>query len=348
MVRSDQPRDPRTGRFARKWPWRRAPGAPSLWERVRSWFSPGDREPEPREGWIPDEHGDPATVTLAIPDTLPHPFDTPSKDDAFTFHVKTRIVWKATVTDTDPERRDEMQREINRFIEERKSVLRSEIMSHIRPLGRDLEPHRADELEKRVADEHARIHFVVPKRPDPPAHGPASRPGRDRAVVNAPYDLVDAQLYAWVDVCDEIRAKRQESWLLRMEQVGAHERELQRIAELAERQERWRSLLIEAMKQLGHVDERNAMWITADALRLASDDAVDPARVLEDAIRVRADEGEQLTNTLADMIQTAQRQDAGLFEFAFSSDTALRRILEHLGVPVQDLDDAQHGRGIGT
>lgn len=293
---------------------------------------------------MPDEHGDPDTITLAVPDTLLPPFATPARDDAFTFSVRVRIVWRATVTDSDPERRDEMQQEINRFIENRKAVIRSEVMSQVRPLGRGLAPHRAAELEKSIADEHARVHFVMPKRPDPPVHGPEARPGRDRAVVDAPYDLVDAQLYAWVDVCDEIRAKQQEAWLHRMDQVGRHERKLQHIDELSERQERWRSLLIGAMEQLGRVDERNATWITADALSLASNPELSPAKVLEDAINARAREGEQLTDTLADMIQTAQRQDAGLFEFAFSSDTALRRVLEHLGVPVQELDDAQRGR----
>ncbi|MDA2806356.1 hypothetical protein [Nocardiopsis suaedae] len=340
MGRPDQPRDPATGRYT--FGRARPDEGPGLFRRLMDRLF-GGGEPDDRPGWFPDEPEEPETVHLEISDDLEQ-FATPARDDAFTFDVRIRVAWSASVTCADPGERREIERAVEAFVDERKASVRGELMSRVRPLGRRLAPYQAADLERLINEDNAREHFLIPRRPEPPRHGPAARPGRDRALLDAPYELVDAQVHAWVDPCDAVRRLVQDQWVEQTRRAGRQALAVQEVARLAERQEYWHDLFLRTLQRMGRVDGAQADWVAVDALRMATDADASPGgaeAVLRDALDRRTREGSQLAQQLAGMIDAARRDEAGLLEFAFASDTALRAVLEHLGVPVEQIERAR-------
>lgn len=237
--------------------------------------------------------------------------ETPAMGDAFNFSVKVRCSWcvQATATDAEKERKI---KEVRDFIEKNRTVTRERIQETIRPIAREFPPYRAAEAEKQI----------------------------NREIVDCLNDGdVRVTVQAWVDLCDPVRNELKKVWLGRLVADADGDMRKANVVLLSELQAAWTKLLVEGLEGIGAVPEAQTTWLAPYALALAQkpDNA---AQLLSSALNGRVEQTQQLLRDLSLMV-VDDRIEA--IDFAFESDSALRRLLAYLGVPVPSRNGAFDG-----
>jgi uncharacterized Zn finger protein (UPF0148 family) len=239
--------------------------------------------------------------------------ETPAMGDAFNFVVRIRCSWCVQATATEEEK-EEKTEEVREFIAKSRSITRDRLEEQIRPLARRFPPYRAAEAEAALNKE------IVDCLND----------GDVRVTVRT-----------WVDVCDPVREDLRKVWQQRLLVDADGDLSKSNVELLAALQRAWRRLLTEGMEGIGAVPEAKTRWLAPYALALAQDPK-NAAGYLKAALTERVDHTEQL---LADLgaLTIDERYEA--IEFAFQSESTLRALLTHLGVPVPSKNGQGNGSG---
>lgn len=241
--------------------------------------------------------------------------ETPAMGDAFNFVVRIRCSWcvQATATTDEKERRTE---EVRKFIAESRPTILERIEDTIRPIARTFPPYRAAEAEQSINT------ILVGCLSD----------GDVRATVRAR-----------VDVCGPVREDLQKIWRDRLVIDSGGDLKKANIELLGELQESWRKLLVKGLEGVGEVKAAKTGWIAPYALALAQDSEQSAAAYLKAMVDRRVSHAEELLARLGNLV-VDERIDE--IEFAFRSDSALRAVLTHLGVPVPPpREDSADGGG---
>ena len=193
--------------------------------------------------------------------------------------------------------------EIRDFIAKSRVITRERIEERIRPIARKFPPYRAAEAEEVL----------------------------NREIVDCLNDgAVRVNVRAWVDVCDPVREDLKKVWQQRLTVDADGDMKKAYVDLLAEFQSAWQRLLVTGLENMGAVPEAQTGWLAPYALALAQDPK-NAAAYLKGALDERVDQTEKLLRDLGAMVMD-ERIEA--IEFAFQSDSALRRLLTYLGVPV--------------
>lgn len=251
----------------------------------------------------------PEVATLKMPELLDvhqpsdtFTFETPAQGDGFSFRVKVRCSWcvQATATEEAKERRIE---EVRTFIEENRAVTRERIEETVRPIARSFPPYRAAEAERQL----------------------------NKEIVDCLNDGdVRVTIKAWVDVCDPVREELKKVWLQRLVADADGDMREAYVDLLRVLQVAWKDLLVEGLEEIRTAPEDRKTWLAPYALALA-ENPKNAAPYLKAALEDRVDETQKLLRDLGAML-VDDRLEA--IDFAFQSNSALRRLLTHLGVPV--------------
>lgn len=229
--------------------------------------------------------------------------DSPAMGDAFNFRIRVRCSWCIQATATEEERERKIA-EVRAFIEKSRVVTRERIEEKIRPIARTFPPYRAAEAEKKLNKE------IVDCLND----------GDVRVTVRA-----------WVDVCDPVREDLQKVWRQRLVTDTDGDMRKAYVELMTALQEAWRGLLASGLEGIGVVPEGKRGWLDPYALALAQDPK-NAAAYLKMALEQRVKHTEELLIDLGALVVDEERMEA--IDFAFQSDSALRRLLTHLGVPI--------------
>lgn len=230
--------------------------------------------------------------------------ETPALGDAFNFIASFRCVWTVQGTASAGQRRRRSQ-EVQRRIARQRPILHERIEDTIRPIAREYPPYRA------AAAEHAILAGI-------------------RECL-ASGDL-QVNVRAKVDVCEAVRKDLQDVWRVRLAEDAKGDLKKVSVELIGELQEAWRVLLLRGLRGIGAVQEAKASWIAPYALALAQDPEESAGLYLRRMIDHRVKHAEALLTDLSDIVANPASLDA--IEFAFESDSALRAVLSHLGVPV--------------
>ena len=201
------------------------------------------------------------------------------------------------------------------FIEESRAVTRERIEERIRPIARTFPPYRAAEAEERLNQE----------------------------IVDCLNDGdVRVKVRAWVDVCDPVREDLQKVWRQRL--VVDADGDMKKAYVETPRRAAGGVATAPAGRRpggIGAVPEAKTAWLAPYALALAQDPK-NAADYLKGALEQRVDHTEKLLSDLGAMV-VDDRMEA--IEFAFQSDSALRRLLTYLGVPIPPKTASTPNRG---
>lgn len=276
--------------------------------------------------WIRKE-GSMSTSVMAPRDNL-FSVDPPAKGEGFTFRIKARVRWHAHLTHDDPDVHRAWQESVEDYVERRNRTIRAEISGVIRNLSRRYLPHQAPELEENLNDQLRSRRY---ERTTPPATTgiPAHVSANDKY-------LVHATVHTWVDVCPEVRAQQQAVSMRLTKAAGDHALAMLQVRHLQEMRQAWLELFLDTMRQMGDVSEERASWLAGQALKVAQTNGKDASRVLQTALNQRQAEGRRLVRDLQAII--GRNKEANLVDFAFGHDRALRQVLLHLGLPVEQID----------
>ena len=229
--------------------------------------------------------------------------ESPAMGDAFNFLIRVRCSWCIQATAT-REERERKTAEVRAFIEESRAVTRERIEEKVRPIARTFPPYRAAEAEQRL----------------------------NREIVDCLNDGdVRVKVRAWVDVCDPVRDDLQTVWRQRLVADTDGDMRKAYVELLAALQEAWRRLLVSGLEGIGAVPEGKTGWLAPYALALAQDPK-NAAGYLKGALEQRVEYTEKLLIDLGALVVDDERMEA--IDFAFQSDSALRSLLTHLGVPI--------------
>ena len=265
--------------------------------------------------------GMPGMPPLTMPTLLDinEPSDTftiesPALGDAFNFRIRVRCAWCIQATATEEERERKIA-EVRAFIERSRAVTRERIEERIRPIARTFPPYRAAEAEERL----------------------------NREIVDClSGGDVRVKVRAWVDVCDPVREDLQKVWRQRLVVDTDGDMRKAYVELLTVLQEVWRRLLVSGLEGIGAVPEAKTSWLAPYALALAQDPK-NAAAYLKSALEHRVDHTEKLLIDLGALVVDDERMEA--IDFAFQSDSALRRLLTHLGVPIPSGNGAHDNSG---
>jgi hypothetical protein len=227
--------------------------------------------------------------------------ETPALGDGFNFLVRVRCSWCVQATATKREKKQKTA-QVREFMETNRDITRERIEERIRPIARTFEPYRAAEAEELI----------------------------NQKVVDCLNDGdVRVTVRTWVDVCDPVREDLQKVWRQRLVADANGDMQKAYVDLLTALQKAWQGLLVTGLETMGAVPE-SAAWLAPYALALA-EDPKNAAGYLKRALDERVDHTENLLRNLGAMV-VDDRIEA--IEFAFQSDSALRRLLTYLGVPV--------------
>jgi hypothetical protein len=299
---------PRQRRVLGKDWWRRQ------WERLRSLF----RHPVPDEVRMPEPE-----YSLKMPELLDvtEPSDeftieTPAMGDAFNFQVRVRCSWhiQATAHEAEKERKTT---QVLQFIDTSRPITRQRIEERVRPIARKYPPYRAAEAEAEL--------------------------NRELVDCLGGGDVL-VKVRTWVDVSEPVREDLRKVWRERLIVDAVGDRELAHVELLGILQKAWKDLLVTGLEEMGALKEPKTGWMAPYALALA-EDPTHAAGYLKGMLEKRVEHAEQL---LADLGTLAIDDRAEAIEFAFQSESALRRLLMYLGVPVPEAITASSHNGAGS
>jgi hypothetical protein len=253
----------------------------------------------------------PAPPPLRFPDRLDvhqpsHTFTltTPAKGDAFDFEVRIRCEWCVETTATEEERERKTE-EVERFIADSRTSIGERVEEAIRPIARRFPPYRPAEAEAAI---------------------------REGLVGCFKDGDVQCRVRAWVDLSEPVRDDLRKVWQRRLFQEADGEEKTLHVEILAGLQEEWRELLVSGLEGVGEIKRARTGWVAPYALALA-EQPENAAGYLKAMLEHRVGHAEQLLNQLGDLVMHHNQIED--IEFAFRSDSALRAVLTHLGVPVR-------------
>lgn len=258
----------------------------------------------------PKNGGDmPIVPPLAMPELLnvhepsdTFTIETPAMGDGFNFVVRVRCSWCVQATATEKEK-EQKTAEVRNFIETSRDTTHERIEEQIRPIARTFPPYRAAEAEELI----------------------------NQKIVDCLNDGdVRVTVRAWVDVCEPVRQDLQKVWQQRLVADADGDMRKAYVELLTALQTAWSRLLVTGLESMGMVPEGQTAWLAPYALALAQDPK-NAAPYLKRALDERVDHTEKLLRDLGAMV-VDDRIEA--IEFAFQSDSALRRLLTYLGVPI--------------
>lgn len=296
-------RRPPMGRPARGSGWSAL--RPSWWRDLLSRVAALFR-PDPADDWPRprDPLGLPDLLDAGEPQEI-FTLETPAMGEAHNFVISARCSWCIQAT-AHREHRKRRTQEVERLIDKHRPVVRRRIEDTIRREARRFPPYRAAEAEEAISK-------VI---------GECLSEGE-----------IQVKVQIRVDVCEPVREDLRKVWHQRL----VEDTRLDLIGEL---QESWRELLLKGLGGIGEVQVAKSGWIAPYALALAQNPQENAAQYLSEMINHRVTHAEGLLAELSDLT-VDPRVEA--IEFAFGSDSALRAVLTHLGVPVP-----QRGSDLGN
>ena len=289
-------------------PVRRARRIPDMWRRVLDWTARILRRV------LAHKH------TLAMPTNLDarahdeeFTLETPAMGEAFSFKIRVRCSWSVKDNVNQAER-TRISWKVHKFIERSRIVTHARLEERIRPIARQFPPYRAAEAEDALNKEL--VGYLD---------------GGDTHV----------SVRVWVDVCDSVRKKLENTWTIRLEADAEGEKQKARVHFLRDLQREWQQLLIAGLEGIGAVPEAKTGWLAPYALALA-ENPEGAAEQLRKVLEARVDQTEKLLKNLT-QVALDERFDA--IQFAYESESTLRSLLVYLGVPVPSANGASGESG---
>jgi len=244
---------------------------------------------------------------------------TPAKGDGFDFTVRVHVIWTGPESIT----QDELQERVRRF----EVTVWEDIEGEVRSIARRFPPNQPAEAEQALADY---LHCLACEwRPDS---------GR--------VDRVDWRAGVGVDPAESVKQLQQEFWaqrlkhaaaedLSRAQQAASDEFARERVKQLRDLVSRWRLFLGDL--NVDKPGEKPSASLAPHLARLA-------ARPGEAAETVEA-LGRDWNRWSADLVGIVDRaivanQEVNTYEFLMSYESALKRLLEHIGSRPIELGEA--------
>jgi hypothetical protein len=269
------------------------------WTRLRTalWFS-GSGDPR-----LPEQGPLVMTELLNVDEPADEfTIETPAMGEAFNFLIRVRCTWHIQAVAKDAEK-EEKTEEIRKFIEKSRPIMRYRIEEHVRPIARKYPPYLAAEAEAEL----------------------------EGNLIDCLKDGdVRVEVHTRVDVSDPVREELQKVWRQPLIAEGALKNA--HVAMLAALQKSWQGLLVQGLEGVGAMKEAEHSWLAPYALALA-ETPEHAAKYLEDVLETRVRHAEQLLAGLG-MLAVDDRAEA--IEFAFHSESALRRLLMYLDLPLPE------------
>ncbi|MFC4534076.1 hypothetical protein [Sphaerisporangium dianthi] len=228
---------------------------------------------------------------------------TPAKGDGFPFSVRVRCDWEVSAM-ADDDHMTKKTAEVRQSLTRLRGTIQERVEAAIRPIARQYPPYRPAEAERAI--------------------GPA--------LVSCMKDgEVKGNIRVWVDVCEPVRKDLEEVWRQRLllDAQGEHRRVL--VEQLRLRRDQWQEILLQSLRGVGEITAEKATWIAPYAMALAQEEG-DATQVLRYMLKERFDESDRLFKALSDLV--VDHRELEEFDFIVQSDSALRSLLHHLGVPV--------------
>ncbi len=240
--------------------------------------------------------------------------ETPAMGEAFNFLIRVRCTWHVQAVATDAEK-EEKTEEIRKFIEKSRPVMRYRIEAHVRPVARKYPPYLAAEAEAEL---------------------------REKIIDCLKDGDVRVEVQTRVDVSDPVREELQKVWRERLIAEGALKNA--HVALLGALQKSWQGLLVQGLEGVGAMKEAEHSWLAPYALALA-ENPEQAAKYLTDVLETRVRHAEELLGELG-MLAVDDRAEA--IEFAFHSESALRRLLMYLDLPLPEVLAASSRNGASS
>lgn len=290
-------------RSRNRW-WRRLVGA------ARWWLSQAKPRPEPEP---PMPFPVPAPVVLHR-DPYRNNFMTPAKGDAYDFCIKVRFDWCSRAIATSEQERAAKEFELRQAVYWQEADVRERIKNQIRPIAREFEPYQPAELEQRLHDMGLCVEL----------------------------NNGELQVHAriWVEADPEVREAMRPGALDRLVKDSDRQTQEQQIARLRSLRAKWAGLLREALADMGEVDAARTGWLAPYPLALAEKPENAHER-LSEMLRERRNYGDALLSGLSQTVKTHQELD--VLDVVVQQDSALRAVMQTLGVPVGPRDEDLFG-----
>lgn len=234
--------------------------------------------------------------------------ETPAMGEAFSFMIRVRCSWSVKDNVNQEERR-RVSWKVHKFIEQSHLVTHARLEERIRPIARQFPPYRAAEAEDALNKEL--VGYLD---------------GADTHVT----------VRVWVDVCDSVRKKLENSWTSRLEADAEGEKQKARVHFLRDLQREWQQLLMAGLEGIGAVSEAKTGWLAPYALALAEN----PEGAAEQLRKVLEERVGQTERLLKNLTQMALDERLDAIQFAYESESTLRSLLVYLGVPVPSANGA--------
>ena len=228
--------------------------------------------------------------------------ETPAMGEAFNFLIRVRCTWHIQAVAKDEEKGEKAE-EIRKFIETSRPIMRYRIEEHVRPIARKYPPYLAAQAEAEL---------------------------RQKIIDCLKDGDIRVEVHTRVDVSDPVREELQKVWREPLIAEGA--RKNAHVALLAALQKSWQGLLVQGLEGVGAMKEAEHSWLAPYALALA-ENPEQAAKYLADVLETRVRHAEQLLAGLG-MLAVDDRAEA--IEFAFHSESALRRLLMYLDLPLPE------------
>lgn len=234
-------------------------------------------------------------------------FDTPSLGDAYDFRISVRCEWADRPSGPHGRRPRFWRR--NAALTEARHDVKVRLQDQIRPIIRRIPPYRPAEAEEAVKD----------------------------AIRES---LETEEFICTVTVCvspaEPVRKQLEEYWLNRMELAMHGDRSEALVEQLRTLRAKWQRFLAEGFETGDDPDRRRVAWLVPDAVTLAENSS-DVAGTVRSVMDQRKEAATRLVDDLRDDV--SEHDELDLLRFVVHHDTALRRIMDLLGLPLPPADE---------